>query len=35
MYFMPFDQLISILKESQMDYLHYCYLRDRSKTTLD
>jgi hypothetical protein len=32
---MEFENLINTLKDSQMDYLHYCFLRDRNKSILD
>lgn len=32
---MEFENLINTLKDSQMDYLHYCFLRDRNKSVLD
>ena len=34
-YSLSYDDLISILKESHMDYLHFCFLRDKNKSTLD
>ena len=32
---LPYEDLLNILKESQMDYLHFCFLRDKSKSTPD
>ena len=34
-YSLPYEDLLSILRESQMDYVHFCFLRDRTMTSLD
>jgi hypothetical protein len=34
-YSLSYDDLVTTLKESQMDYIHFCFLRDKNKTTLD
>ena len=34
-YFLSYDGLISTIKESPMDYLHFCFIRDKNKCVLD
>ena len=34
-YSLSYDDLISILKDSHMDYLLFCFLRDKNKSTPD
>lgn len=34
-YSLSYEDLIGILKDSQMDYMHFCFLRDKNKSTID
>ena len=34
-YKLSHDDLLNILRESSMDYLHFCFLRDKNKSNID
>ena len=34
-YWLDYDKLISTLKESTMDYMHFCFLRDKNRSVID
>lgn len=34
-YHLEYEKLIKNLKESQMDYHHFCFLRDKDRTNID